>query len=127
MVPLQVLNAPNPKTLSDADRARIAADLEQLAPGSVRFDRHDRMLYSTDASIYQIEPLGVVVPDSIDTLIRIVSYCGVQHLPILMRGGGTSLPGQCTNRAVVIDHSALCRRLLAVDAEHRVCHVEPGI
>ena len=113
--------------MPEPDRAGIAGELEKLAPGQVRFSRHDQMLYATDASIYQIEPIGVVVPDSIDSLERIVGYCGSHGLPLLPRGGGTSLPGQCTNRAIVLDYSAFCRQVLSIDAAGRLCHVEPGI
>ena len=112
---------------ADADRIQLAADLERLAPGQVRFGTHDRMLYATDASIYQVEPLGVVIPRDIETLSRIVEYCGRQQVALLPRGGGTSLPGQCTNRAVVVDHSACCRQVLGVDPLGKLCHVEPGI
>ncbi|HEX2973948.1 MAG TPA: FAD-linked oxidase C-terminal domain-containing protein [Tepidisphaeraceae bacterium] len=127
MVPLQVLNTPVGGSVSPVDPSRLAAELDQLAPGCVRFGQHERMLYATDASIYQIEPIGVVVPDSIDTLIRIVTHCAGRGVPLLMRGGGTSLPGQCTNHAVVIDHSASCKRLLSIDLDNRLCLVEPGI
>ncbi|MEI8198253.1 MAG: FAD-binding oxidoreductase, partial [Phycisphaerae bacterium] len=85
------------------------------------------MLYATDASIYQVAPLGVVIPRDIETMVRIVKYCGRHKLALLPRGGGTSLPGQCTNRAVVVDHSAYCREVLAVDPVQRTCDVEPGI
>jgi len=113
--------------LDDLPGSPMARDLAALLPGQTRFGRHDRMLYATDASIYQIEPLGVVVPNSIEGMIRAVAYCGKNAVPLLPRGGGTSLPGQCTNRAVVVDHSAFCRGVLAVDVAGRRCHVEPGI
>ncbi len=109
------------------DREALAADLECLAPGRVRFDRHNQMLYATDASIFQIEPIGVVLPQSIDELARIVAFCGQRGVAILPRGGGTSLAGQCTNRAVVIDYSNSCRQVLAMDSAGKTVHVEPGI
>jgi len=123
-LPLPVLSG---STACEDDCASIVADLERLDAGQVRFACHDRMLYSTDASIYQVEPIGVVVPASIEGLEKVVQYCGQRGLPVLMRGGGTSLAGQCVNRAIVVDHSACCRRVLSVDVEKRVCHVEPGI
>lgn len=96
-------------------------------PGQVRFGRHDQLLYSTDASNYQVEPIGVVVPDSVQSMVKVLDYCSGQGIPLLPRGGGTSLPGQCTNAALVLDHSAFCRRVLQVLPDERLCHVEPGI
>lgn len=113
--------------LDEVLMSRISGDLAALLPGQTRFGRHDRMLYATDASIYQIEPLGVIIPNSVEGMIRAVEYCGSHAVPLLPRGGGTSLPGQCTNRAVVLDHSAFCREVLSVDIAARRCHVEPGI
>jgi len=85
------------------------------------------MLYATDASLYQVEPLGVVIPASIQDALRAVEFCAAHNLPILPRGGGTSLAGQCTNRAIVIDFSARCRALLSLDIQARRATVEPGI
>ncbi len=85
------------------------------------------MLYATDASLYQVEPLAVVLPASVEDAVRAVQFCSQRGLPILPRGGGTSLAGQCTNRAVVLDFSPNCRALLHVDAAARSCRVEPGI
>ena len=83
--------------------------------GRVRTGRHDRMLYATDASMYQVEPLGVVVPVDAEGVERAVSWCAEHDVPVLPRGGGTSLAGQCTNRAVVVDTSASLRRLGTVE------------
>jgi FAD/FMN-containing dehydrogenase/Fe-S oxidoreductase len=85
------------------------------------------MLYATDASLYQVEPLGVVIPADIEDAAGAVAFCTGRGLPILPRGGGTSLAGQCTNRAVVIDFSACCGRVLEVDAGRGTCRTEPGI
>jgi len=137
MATLPVLNSPSKEAqptsasiapqLSDEERQRLAAQLTALDVGQVRFSHHDQMLYSTDASIYQIEPIGVVVPRDVEALAKVVRWAGEKRVALLPRGGGTSLPGQCTNRAVVVDHSACCRRVLNVDAASRICHVEPGI
>ncbi len=83
--------------------------------GSIRFGRHDRLLYSTDASLYQVEPLGVVVPTDIASAERVVRHCADNGISILPRGGGTSLAGQCTNRAVVMDLSSRCRAVGTVE------------
>lgn len=109
------------------DRDAIARDLANAVAGEVRFGLHDRMLYATDASLYQVEPLGVVIPASVEDAVAAVRFCVDRTLPMLPRGGGTSLAGQCTNRAVVIDLSANCRAVLEVDAAGRRCRVEPGI
>ena len=128
MMSLTVLpNTTPPAALSESERAKLAAELEGLLPGRVHFDAHHRMLYSTDASIYQIEPLGVVMPGSIGDLLRLTQHCGQRGIALLPRGGGTSLAGQCTNRAVVVDYSGSCRGVLSLGAAERTCHVEPGI
>jgi FAD/FMN-containing dehydrogenase/Fe-S oxidoreductase len=112
---------------SQPDMDRLARLLANSVEGEVRVDLHNRMLYATDASLYQVEPLGVVIPTDIDDVVRAVRFSHEHGLPILPRGGGTSLAGQCTNRAVVIDLSNRCNRLLAVDVAGRACSVEPGI
>lgn len=112
-------------------RARLSqADLDQLVAciaGEVRFGRHDRMLYATDASMYQVEPLGVVVPRHIDDIAAVIAWCSERGLPVLPRGGGTSLAGQTVNSAIVVDCSAHLRGIGAVDIANRRVHVEPGV
>ena len=121
---------------SDPDHLAIASALAELLAagagrdgtgGAVRFGRHDRMLYSTDASLYQVEPLGVVVPASIDDAVRIVRFCAQRNIALLPRGGGTSLAGQCTNHALVMDFTPACRAVNNIDIADRTCTVEPGI
>lgn len=85
------------------------------------------MLYATDASIYQVEPLGVVIPADIDDAAEAVRACYELGLPVLPRGGGTSLAGQCVNEAVVVDVSAGCRGVSAIDPAGRTCRAEAGI
>lgn len=112
------------------DRADAVPDLSGLrgaVRGRVRTGLHDRLLYATDASIYQVEPLGVVIPDSAEDARRAIAWCGERRLPMLPRGGGTSLAGQGVNRAVVIDLSAGCAALRSVDAAARTADVEPGL
>ncbi len=89
--------------------------------------QHDCGLYSTDASIYQVMPIGVVAPDSIDEAVRVARVCGRARVAMLPRGGGTSLAGQCVNRAVVIDVSGKCDRVVSVDAGGLSCRVEAGV
>lgn len=109
------------------DRDTIAADLSKLITGQVRFRDHDRRLYSTDASIFQVEPIGVVVPANVEEAATVLKYCADRKVAVLPRGGGTSLAGQCTSRAVVIDLSAMCRRVLSIDVANRITCVEAGI
>ncbi len=113
--------------LTAHERSRVARDLANAVEGEVRFGLHDRMLYATDASLYQVEPLGVVIPSSIEDAVRAVRFCAERGLAILPRGGGTSLAGQCTNEAVVIDFSVRCRAVGAVDSARRLVRVEPGV
>ncbi|MCC7390532.1 MAG: FAD-binding protein [Phycisphaerales bacterium] len=107
------------------------SELERLlrarVRGDIRFGRHDRMLYATDASMYQVEPLGVVIPAGVDDAAEAVRVCAERGVPVLPRGGGTSLAGQCTNRAVVVDVSRSCCAVREVDAAGGRCVVEPGI
>ncbi|MFK7759357.1 MAG: FAD-binding and (Fe-S)-binding domain-containing protein [Phycisphaerales bacterium] len=95
--------------------------------GDVLIDSHSRGLYSTDASIYQVMPRGVIVPNSINDAVRSVELLGGRRVSMLPRGGGTSLAGQCVNEAVVVDVSGKCDRLLEVDPENSWCTVESGI
>lgn len=111
----------------DLTRRRHAAALRALIEGEVRFEKHDRMLYATDASIYQVEPIGVVIPAHEEDLVRVVRYCRENGLPILPRGGGTSLAGQCANHAVVVDLSTNFTDLEWVVEKTRACGVRPGI
>lgn len=113
--------------LTESERAALARELINCLDGEVRFGAHDRMLYATDASLYQVEPIGVVIPADIGDAVRAVEFCAARSLPMLPRGGGTSLAGQCTNRAVVIDFSPNCRAILDLDQANRRVRVEPGI
>ncbi|MGW2856585.1 FAD-binding oxidoreductase, partial [Streptomyces sp. NPDC001215] len=93
----------------------------------VRFDSGSRGAYSTDGSNYRQVPLGVVVPRTVEAGARAVAVCARFDAPVLSRGGGTSLAGQTTNAAVVIDWTKYCHALVAVDPDARTCVVEPGI
>ncbi len=119
---------PQPLTINtDAQRSAHERALRDVVRGEVRFGAHDRMLYATDASLYQVEPLGVVVPMDLDDLRAVVRVCHRRGLPMLPRGGGTSLAGQCTAPAVVIDYSPTMRAVLDIDESVLTCTVEPGI
>src|SRR5437899_660612 len=83
------------------DHAALAVRLARNIKGEVRFDRATRGRYSTDASIYQVEPLGVIIPETIDDVIATISIARDEGIPVLPRGGGTSQCGQTVNRALV--------------------------
>src|SRR4051794_25170188 len=87
----------------DADR--LAGDLRREVRGEVRFGRGSRALYATDGSNYRQVPIGVVIPEHTDDVIATVAVCRRHGVPILSRGGGTSLTGGCCNVAVVMDFS----------------------
>jgi FAD/FMN-containing dehydrogenase/Fe-S oxidoreductase len=109
------------------DNAAFAMRLARNIKGEVLFDRANRGRYSTDASIYQMEPVGVIVPETIDDVVAAMSLARDEGIPVLARGGGTSQCGQTVNRALVIDCSKHLSRILHVDAEARTALVEPGL
>lgn len=103
------------------------ADLRAAIEGEVRFDKVSRALYSTDASVYQIEPVGVAIPKTRDDVISIVEICRKHRVPITMRGGGTSQAGQAIGEGLQVDCSKYLNRILEVNVEERWVRVEPGI
>ncbi len=105
----------------------LAADLRDRIEGEVRFDAGSRALYSTDGSNYRQVPIGVVVPRSIDDVVATVAMCRRYGAPILARGGGTSLAGQCCNIAVVLDFSKYLNQIVELNHEQRYAWVQPGI
>src|SRR5437764_10053814 len=95
--------------------------------GEVMFDAFSRGRYATDASIYQIEPLGVVVPRSREDAAAAIAIAREEGVPVLPRGGGTSQCGQTVARALVIDCSKYLDRVISVDVDGRRARVEPGV
>lgn len=129
MPQLHVLNnarPPNPEAAGAADVADLLRAALGPDGGEVRTSLHDRLLYATDASLYQVEPLGVVIPAGIDAAERVVRACAAAGVALLPRGGGTSLAGQCTNRAVVMDLSPRCRAVGSVERTERADASRPG-
>ncbi|MFI0900470.1 FAD-binding and (Fe-S)-binding domain-containing protein [Streptomyces sp. NPDC020983] len=114
-------------TASALDVAALESALRDEVDGEVRFDAGSRGAYATDGSNYRQVPLGVVVPRSVEAGAAAVAVCARFGAPLLSRGGGTSLAGQCTNTAVVIDWTKYCDGLVSVDPRARTCVVEPGI
>src|SRR5277367_1042204 len=123
---------------ADGDRrvpARLLPGLERSLErrlkaeqaGEVRFDAYTRGRYATDASHYQIMPLGVVTPRTIEEAERAIAICRAEGVPLTPRGGGTSQAGQTVNESLIIDCSRHLTRVVALDAAARRCVVEPGI
>jgi len=106
---------------------RLAERLRKELQGDVLFDAFSRGRYSTDASHYQIEPVGVVVPKTDDDVRAAIAIAREGGVPLLPRGGATSQSGQTVGRALVIDFSKHLNRLISADPEARTCVVEPGI
>jgi FAD/FMN-containing dehydrogenase/Fe-S oxidoreductase len=109
------------------DTEALRRALAPAVDGEVRFDKISRALYSTDASVYQIEPAGVVVVRSGDDVVRTVQICRQFGCPVTPRGGGTSQAGQAIGAGLVIDTSKYFNRVLEVNAAERWARVEPGI
>jgi FAD/FMN-containing dehydrogenase/Fe-S oxidoreductase len=101
--------------------------LKKRISGEVRFDRVSRLMYSTDASIYEIEPIGVVIPRTHEDVFAAMEVTRDFKVPVLPRGGGTSLAGQTVGEAVVLDMSKYLNRVLEVNREERWAIVEPGV
>ena len=101
--------------------------LREVIRGEVRFDDASRALYATDASNYRQVPIGLVLPRDAQDVIAAIAACREFGAPVLSRGGGTSLAGQCCNVAVVIDFSKYMHSILDIDAAGRKARVEPGI
>jgi len=108
------------------DAEGLAAELRRQIGGEVRFDAGSRALYATDSSNYRQVPIGVVIPKDVDDVIKTVAICRRYGAPLLARGGGTSLAGQCCNVAVVIDMSKYMNKVIEIDPEKRLAQVQPG-
>src|ERR671933_1715607 len=108
-------------------RNALARHLRKHLAGEVRFDPTSRRLYSTDASIYQVEPLGVVIPRTPADVVATVQIVGEAGVPITARGGGTSLSGQSIGPGVVLDCSKYLHAILDLDPAARVARVQPGV
>jgi FAD/FMN-containing dehydrogenase/Fe-S oxidoreductase len=105
--------------------SRLAARLARETSGEVLFGAGDRGRYATDASIYQMEPLGVLVPRTAEDVAAAMAICREEGVPVLPRGGGTSQCGQTVNRALVVDCTKYLRNVLSVDGD--TATVQPGI
>src|SRR6202166_1059633 len=109
------------------DGESLAHALRGQIRGEIRFDRGTRALYATDGSNYRQVPIGVVLPHDADDVLATVALCREFGAPLLCRGGGTSLAGQCCNVAVILDFSKYMARILEVDPARRIARVQPGV
>ena len=109
------------------ERAELAEELRKRVSGEVRFDPFSRVLYSTDASIYQMEPVGVVIPRSVEDVLAVIEIARDNRVPVLPRAGGTGLAGQSVNHAIVMDFSKYLNQVVEVNQEEQWVRVQPGI
>src|SRR6202158_4855952 len=126
MQPRVADSIPAPKT-SRTDASGLAEALRLQVRGDVRFDDGSRALYATDGSNYRQVPIGVVLPHDADDALAAISVCREFGAPLLCRGGGTSLAGQCCNVAVVLDFSKYMASILEIDPARRIARVQPGV
>src|SRR5215469_846037 len=110
---------PDVRALESALRARIE--------GEVRFDNSSRALYATDGSSYRQVPISVVIPRHAEDVIATLAACREYGAPVLSRGGGTSLAGQCCNTAVVLDFTKYMANILEIDPVRKLARVQPGV
>src|ERR1700751_3015721 len=116
----------SPKS-SRTDASGLAEALRLRVRGDVRFDDGSRALYATAGSNYRQVPIGVVLPHDADDVLAAISVCCEFGAPLLCRGGGTSLAGQCCNVAVVLDFTKYMGNILEIDPERRIARVQPGV
>src|SRR4051794_1282656 len=111
---------------TEIDVAALEGELRRSVQGEVRFDAGSKALYAADASNYRQVPIGVVIPKSREDVIATVAACRRYGAPVLSRGGGTSLAGQCCNVAVVIDWTKYMNQILELNASEKYARVQPG-
>ncbi len=128
-------NTPEPDPLEGSDfdytggsveRPDLVDALDRRVDGDVRFDDYSRRLYATDASAYEVTPIGVVLPESTADVAAVQEYCFEEGIPVLPRGGGTSLAGQTVNEAVVLDTTHAMDAVLDTDPDERTARVQAG-
>ncbi len=112
---------------SFAQAVELERELKRELRGEVRFDRGSRAMYSTDGSNYRQIPIGLVVPRDAEDIAAAVAVCRKYGAPVLARGAGTSLAGQCCNVAVVLDFTKYMNRILEIDPQRGFARVQPGL
>ncbi|MBN4074258.1 FAD-binding oxidoreductase, partial [bacterium AH-315-D21] len=116
-----------PRPAGDSATGDIEADLRAAIGGEVRFDAVTRQMYSTDASIYQINPVGVVIPRDVDDVSAVLEIASKNGVSVLPRGAGTGLSGQTVNRGIVIDFSKYMFDVREINREERWVRTQPGV
>src|SRR5262245_58789981 len=112
-------------TVDEPQRGRIQDDLKGFIKGEVLFDEVSRALYSTDASIFQIKPLGVVAPRDECEIQALVRYAAENAIPLIARGAGTGVAGESLGKGIIVDLSRHFRRILDIGAD--TVRVQPGV
>src|ERR1700716_1742888 len=107
--------------------AELENELKRVVKGEVRFDRGSRALYASDGSNYRQIPIGLVVPRDEEEVIAAGAACRKYGAPVLPRGAGTSLAGQCCNVAVVLDFTKYMNKILELDSDRGFARVQPGV
>ena len=107
--------------------SKIGKELQILVKGEVLFDEFSRGRYSTDASIYQITPIGVVIPKETNDVLNVLEYCKKNELPILARGAGSSQCGQTVGECIILDYSKFQDQILDIDLNEKTAWVQPGL
>ena len=120
------LTGPRQTPINDVDVRGLEAELKSQVEGEVRFDAGSRAAYSTDSSNYRQVPIGVVIPRSVEDVVQAVRVSRDFGAPILSRGAGTSLAGQCCNTAIVLDWSKYVNEILEIDPDRKIACVHPG-
>src|SRR5438067_5245888 len=113
-------------SISNDQAQSLASHLKRKIKGEVRFDPGSRALYAADGSNYRQVPIGVVIPRDKEDIVCGIAVCREFGAPVLNRGGGTSLAGQCCNVAVVFDNSKYMHHVLEIDPKNRLARVQPG-
>jgi len=111
----------------DVNNKAVASDLSKKISGEVLFDDISRVLFSTAACMYQIKPIGVVIPKNLDDVIYTVKYCKDNSIPLIGRGAGTSLAGQSIGHGIVLVFNKYFKNISSVNPETNSVHVEPGV
>jgi len=116
-----------PVASEEVDVRSLQHELRRSTEAEIRFSAGDRALYTTGGSNYRMLPIGIVIPRSIDDVVETVRVCREHRAPVLPRGGGTSLAGQCCNVAVLMDFSKYLNQTLDVDPDAKLARVQPGL
>ena len=125
--PQEQLDAAIEKITSQESVQKVLEILERSIEGEVRHDKLSKMLYSTDASIYQVEPYGVVLPRHEKDLIKVVQTAAQYNVPVIPRAAGTSLAGQCVGKAIILDISKYMNKAISIDIDSESVWVQPGV